>query len=673
MSRMTRVAAAMVALVAVTSLACRAEVIGPNLVQNPGFEELDDSGWPVGWRRMPTIYSVSEEVARGGERSLAWENDDPEAYPLCSTELDLARGHRYEYEVWVRTENLRGRPRGATVAVEWWAEDGGYIGGSYAAGVKGTSDWTLISAVTERIPEHAARITLICYVREGNIGRAWFDDCSVKLYRGPLVHSIATDLYRGLATGAEVQVRSGLNLVDYLYGPQDIVARLDVVAPDGTTVQTLGPRLASPTELRFCVPSATLPAGRYELVVEASTRDGELSNSVSTEMTRVDEMPHYRAWIDEHQRLILDGEPYFPLGTYWQRIGDNETSLVEEHLDIYEGSPFNCIMPYDSWDIDEAQLDMCHRRDIDVIFAVKNFYAGTHGIQTREEAREIIEEYVTRFRDHPAIMAWYINDELPAWYYDQLREHQLWLEELDPSRPTWSVTNKLAHMSEYLGTFDVIGTDPYPIPEQRPSKPLMWTRATVEGTLGLKPVWQVPQIFNKAAYHPDEAEKYRAPTLEEMRSMAWQCIAEGANGLVFYSFFDLWKVDRQGGDRFWRRWRDVTRMAAEIKRFEPVLLAVDPAMEPARVSAPTEFGWRVYGKDGRTYLVAVNADDRPVEATFMFRRPIARAEVLFRHPRVRVSGAEVHLGLDALEPTVIALTPGGGAEAWGSWKRSWRR
>jgi hypothetical protein len=670
---MIRTATLVLTLVLIASTACHAETIGPNLVRNPSFEQLGEHGWPVGWEKEPPVYSPTDEIARTGERCLKWQNDDPDRYVLLSQEVPAEPGRRYEFEVWVRTEDLQGGGSGATTCMQWSDADGDFLGGTWPAGVKGdTLEWTRIRAVSDRVPDDAATVTVLCYVRKDMTGTAWFDDCSVRQYRGPLLETMTTNLYRGRTTGGIVEVHAGVNLQDYDYAPRDVRATLAVRSADGNVVRTVRPDSRSVSELTFSFATRSLPMGEYDLVLQAGTADGELSGELTTQMRRTDHAPDYHAYIDEHQRLIVDGQPVFPLGTYWNRLPDYETSLVEQHLDIYADSAFNCLMPYDSWDIDEGQLDACHERGISVIFSVKSFYAGRHGLRTREDARQRIEEYVTRFGDHPAIIAWYINDELPLSMYDQLRAHQLWMEELDPTRPTWSVTHRIGQITEHLGTFDVIGTDPYPIPHRTVALPLRWTRRTVQDTLNLKPVWMVPQIFNWASYHRDETENYRPPTLEEMRSMAWQCIAGGANGLVFYSWMDLWRVEQRGGESFDERWAEVRQMAAEIDRFVPLLLSVEPAMQPRRVEAPETVGWRVYGQDRQTFLVAVNADREPVTATFEFPRTTAEHEVLFRSPRVEADGARVQVRLDALEPTVIALTPGGDVDGWADWRERWR-
>ena len=66
------------------------------------------------------------------------------------------------------------------------------------------------------------------------------------------------------------------------------------------------------------------------------------------------------AYIDEHNRLIFHGKPFFPLGMYW-------SSVNADHLNIYGQSAFNCLMPYDS--PNRKQMDLCHERGLKVIYS----------------------------------------------------------------------------------------------------------------------------------------------------------------------------------------------------------------------------------------------------------------------------------------------------------------
>ena len=58
--------------------------------------------------------------------------------------------------------------------------------------------------------------------------------------------------------------------------------------------------------------------------------------------------------------------------------------------------------------------------------------------------------------------------------------------------------------------------------------------------------------------------------MAQARSMAWQAIAGGANGIVFYSYFD---IQRNPDVPFAVEWDRLLEVATEIKAFVPVLLS----------------------------------------------------------------------------------------------------
>ncbi len=541
-----------------------------NLVANAGFET--DGSWSF---RAP-VYRLSTNAPRSGARCLQYVNTDPARYWLCSQRLDLKPGCRYEITAWVRTENIQGDDSGATLCVEWYDAANRFLGGCYPRGVKGTNrDWQLVRGLTGPVPTNAARCSVSCYVRKGMTGVAWFDDIRVTEIIPPAIEAMISDCYRDQTDGGVVHVHV-------------------VAGHPRATLELQAPGPVTATKTGFCLDTTSWKPGRYELTAIARDADGRELGRRSLTLTRVEKFPPRKAWIDRHRRLIVDGEPFFPLGTYWGGIKTNEMA-------IYARSPFNCIMPYA--DVGRAGLDLAHAHGIRVIYSVKDLYAGHRGIKTEEEARQRIARTVNALKDHPAIIAWYINDELPLTMLDTLTAHRQWLEELDPERPTWAVLYQYNQVREYLPTFDVIGTDPYPIPNSPPSKALEWARTTVAQTFGARAVWMVPQIFDWTSYK----KQGRPPTLAEMRCMAWSCIAAGANGLIFYSWFDLWRMDKT--TPFEQRWKDVTALAAEIREKIPILLSVEPT--PAlSVEAPESVAWRVFAKDGAVYVLCVNSDGK---------------------------------------------------------------
>ena len=98
----------------------------------------------------------------------------------------------------------------------------------------------------------------------------------------------------------------------------------------------------------------------------------------------------------------------------------------------------------------------------------------------------------------------------------------------------------LGSLRDYISTTDVIGTDDYTIRDGKPPQVAMGSAWQMDGirkqTDDAVPVWQVLQINNMKVYDKDCAHCI-TPTYAMERSITWQAIVRGANGVVYYSFF----------------------------------------------------------------------------------------------------------------------------------------
>ncbi len=598
----------------------------PNLAANPGFEEVEaGSSLPAQWRGSDQVYMRDITVARSGNASLKFQNADAGRYVLCTQPIELEAGARYELSAWVKTENIVGNESGATLCIEYKDAEGKYLGGAYPSGVTGTRDWTLVQGLTPRIPEDkAGSCSLACYVRKGMTGTAWWDDISVRRFReAPLSAVLKSPNYRDEITRGgprDVLVFVELNLQDYELEPEDVAVHYAVYPENGDSPLLSG-QMPPLTATTFDIPLRARKfkpgVNRVEVVLLEKSSDEALATE-TLHVTRNDERVTRAVDIDEHKRVLVDGRPFFPLGMYWSGID-------QEQLDVYADSAFNCLMPYGM--PTQEQMDMVQAKGLKVIYSVKDIYHGSSycpkAITSREDETAFIQGKVEAFRDHPALLAWYINDEMPSSMLDRLTERKVLLEQLDPDHPTWVVLYQVDELRRYLPSFHVIGTDPYPIPTRPVALAGQWTRKTVDGVHGARPVWMVPQVFNWANYKKtaDEKAQHRAPTLEEMRSMAWQCIAEGANGLVFYSWFDLRKDPTTPFEEQWAR---VKQVASGIAPLAPVLLSVEevPAIETSE--APW-LNWTAKKYERIVYLIAVNNEPEKHVATFNLSRKIRKA------------------------------------------------
>ncbi|MDO4575425.1 MAG: hypothetical protein Q4D98_09470 [Planctomycetia bacterium] len=582
-----------------------------NPVRNASFEVLSARSFPEEWSGNTKVYSVDTEVARTGKHSLKWSENDPERYCLCSQHADVKPGKSYIVSAWVKTQDVKNGQ--ATLCMEWSDTQGKWLGGAYAHGCTGTNDWTRIETLAD-VPAEAGRCSITCYGKQATVGTAWFDDVEIREYFPSLFQAIVTDRYRNQTLGGEVRVCVGVNVRRYTSFSADKIV-LHVRQGD-RKITTAQPVKLENGVVEFQLDTTPLAVGEYTLSCEAKNPERDRMETISISMKKLEKFPERKAYIDEHRRLILDGKPFFPLGLYFHYP-------QAEDIDRLAASKFNCIMPYPAlrWET----LDQLYAKGIRTIYSVKDYYAGLH-VKTDAEGIERTKAKVAEMKSHPGIMAWYINDELPLTMLAELSARRDLMESLDPGRPTWAVLYQINQMRSYLPTFDIAGTDPYPIPGKPIGMAWDWSRRTNEAGFGLRAVWQVPQIFNWGNYRKTAAEKAasKAPTYEEMRAMVWMNIAGGANGIICYSYYDLFRNDVQKEDdaatqqaKFEKRWGEVSQIAEEVSEKIPVLLSVEKplALVPAEDSSP-DVAWRTYAMDGTTYLLVVNTVREPRKAVF---------------------------------------------------------
>jgi hypothetical protein len=646
-------------LFAAASAGAQDAVISANLAANPSFEQAAaEARLPEAWSGDTAVYSVGRDVVHSGSVALKYVNADANRYRLAGQKLDLKPGWKYRISVWVKTEGLEGKESGATICLEWRGKDGKFMGGLYPSGVKGTTDWTHVEGAT-RIPEGATAFSLACYVRNKMTGTAWFDDVEVvRVADQPLQSVLVEPAYRGRITAEgpkTIRVHLGLNLADYeSLKPDELSVATQLTNASGQTVSFKGDPASEPVvekgvfakgaEAELSYPADALPAGQYQLTVRLLGPDAKEMQAISHAIVRTPDDFRPRCAIDSHRRVILDGKPFFPLGMYWGGIKEDE-------LKVFAASKFNCLMAYGS--PSREQMDLAERYGIKVIYSIKDWYFGHGGC--RKDIRSIadeepkIRERVREFRNHPALLAWYLNDELPQSFMEQLNAHQRFVAEEDPDHPTWVVLYQYREVGDYIHSFDAIGTDPYPIGRRPASEAGMWTAETRRQVRDSKPVWQVPQVFNWANYHKDDAKpEYRTPTLDEMRSMAWQCITEGANGLVFYSWFDIRRNPDVPFDTQWERLRTI---AEEIDRFAPILLSADP-VPMLTVEAPAWLHWTARVRDGKLYVFAVNDGDGEGKVRFKFPAAPKAVRAVLDGRSIAVAGDTLE---DELKPLALAV------------------
>ena len=116
----------------------------------------------------------------------------------------------------------------------------------------------------------------------------------------------------------------------------------------------------------------------------------------------------------------------------------------------------------------------------------------------------------------------------------------------------------------------------------------------------------------------------REPTAAEQVAESYGSAVAGASGLIYFM-----------GDPAERgHWLQMQQLNAEFAALESVLLSATPAPEARCSSGAIRFATRRVGSD--VYLIAVNLEDSPVEATFaMAGVDSEEAAVLFEERMAR--------------------------------------
>lgn len=583
---------------------CAAE---ESLLKNAGFETPNaKGGGAANWSLYGNgMWNVKRGEGRNGTSALICSDVGKGGWTTQWVEVEP--GRPYRVEGWVRTEGVEGR--GVCIDFSWHDAYGTRIGTAVTQPrVMGTTAWTKVS-LEAFVPPAAAKRCLIGTPATGNKkGKAWFDDLRIVPVNLPPIGEFISNAYRNRAAEGPVTFHVALNAKRDEIAAKGYHGRFVLATGQGRPATA---NADDPSELSATVEALALPLGESKVTFELLDGSGKKVADKSLTFTRTAKPETKGVRIDSRGIAHIDGKPFFPLGMFMHSI-DKATA------DRYSTGPFNCCMPYSA--PTRADMDYAHSKGLKVFYAMNSCYSGLAWATDRGITNETIEiEYISRrvreFRDHPALLAWYINDELGLDWLKRLVAHRDLCERLDPNHPTWVAHYMVEDIRGHLPSFDVIGSDPYPICQTGDppiSQVMEHTRITRKGVFGARAMWQIPQSFDWGGYRVKDKDKTRPPTFDEMRNMAWQFVAEGANGLVFYSY-DSWERMK------WRTppeqmWNSVCRIGEEVREKFPVFLSDEPA--PAVSLVTKDASVRAWRKDGAVWLLAVNPTYRPKVVEF---------------------------------------------------------
>ena len=352
--------------------------------------------------------------------------------------------------------------------------------------------------------------------------------------------------------------------------------------------------------------------------------------------------------------LIVNRRQFFPFGFYC--YSPVYPTLPEE--EVVKG--FNVISPYqkilpETLSERKAYMDRCAQLGMKVHYNLLSLSGGggvgskIEGITEEEKRKRLISE-IEMFRDHPALLGWYISDEPNGNKIapETIEEIYSAVKLNDPWHPvSILITAPFLASKKYVNGADIIMADPYPLPDLPVSFVGNVTGQLKEEYMGKRPVWIVPQAFGGGELWS------REPTAQEIRSMTWQAIIKGATGIQYFV--------RQGLNYFPKSvstWAECGRIAMEVAELTPWLLS-----DEETIPVETYFDNIIISSKyhaGKLLVMAVNKTNEPVAATIRIKGPYnTKALVIFENRTLPVNNGVIsdHLSPYGSQVYMINIKP----------------
>ena len=578
------------------ALVIRLAPVAEAALVNPDFETFKENGKPEGWY-VPQKFRVMRGEGSNGSTGLVYENpDDPNFYQVPSQRFVVEPGGVYRFGAWVKVDRISGKG-GVGIVFGWYGANGKWIGESQTLLLRQATDgWVKLDGVTRAVATNAVTGTIGFVVQRGVMGHIRFDRAYVERHvRRPVV-GVYCSAYRSEASEGSVAFAAALTPEAFGAAPDKVDVRFEVKGADGSAFSVTGMRPAA-DEARAAIRVDRFALGTNEVtcVIAARGHTGGVNGGrevgrATTRFVRTAAPAPRKVWIDRHGRTMVDGKPFFPLGMYTGRMG-------AEHLARYADSAFNCLMQYGS--PTAAEMKAFRDAGLKVIYDIASQYGA------KDAGTNHVRHAIRKFGVDPSLLAWYLYDEQPTSKIPVLEARQRLVESLDPDHPTWCAQDIFSETRHYIGACDVFGGDPYPVSTRPVSVATDAIREETKGLMGMRPIWQVVQAFGWNWIRDTQADRQRRPTEAEIRNMAWQAIAGGARGLIFYSYSHYCR-DMPRREPVEVLWPEMKRIAAEIRGHESVLLAAETSpISDAELSAGvTGRRWRT--SDGETWRLLVN-------------------------------------------------------------------
>lgn len=352
------------------------------------------------------------------------------------------------------------------------------------------------------------------------------------------------------------------------------------------------------------VPISTLPEGKtpFKYTVES---DGASINGT----VELKKLPYKFNAVQVDLKtggVITRGLPLIPYGFFCY---SPVQPMIEEE-EVVRG--FNMLSPYQSiprTDLKMRKVYMDRAAELGMkvnynLLSVATAGTGYDRSQDSTKRVEMLRREVEAFKDHPALLSWYLADEPDGRNTSPETLKQLYdiVKSIDPHHPVSMVFMHFGSERKYADSYDISMGDLYPVPRSPVAGVSKFQKAMTNSLVLKKGVWLVPQSFGGNEWWT------REPTAGEIRASVYMGLLNGSTGFQYFI-----RHGQNGFPKSTTSWGEASAIALEVAEMTPYILSGQPA--PNVTVSDTMVDVRAWTRGKNLIIAAVNKENKPKDMT----------------------------------------------------------
>ena len=626
-------------------------IICLNILKNPSFEEVDSNNKAKYWDSYNNYeYDLSSDCY-SGEKALHWKPKKNQVI-IIRQFIDLVKDFRYRICFHYKLKNIYGK--GFHSYVENRRKNENEKNEEhYFNYINGTNDWKEECIIMGKVQKPNGNDSYIfgvyTHTQENNENSEVFvDDVSLSLMPEMFQITINNDrdeVYDNLNIVYQINTTKGNYLNHTL---NDWIITTKIKDDNNNTIYE-----NKINKIDSSLFTNTINIQQYNLIDNKIYQIEAILNSKKDDIEDIWSYPFKKikqikreVTFDKYGRMFINNELFFPFGIFASTIQEHDLiELNKTHL--------NFIMPYQSQNITKEVMDMIYTKlkgRLRVMYSLYKLYDVKPYTQLCEEENyKNVVAKINEFKNHPALFAWYINDEIPEKFNKYLRNITLAIHELDPNHPSATVICYVNEIKTFINTTDLLSLDKYPL-NQSPIRTVFEQESQAfNDLLYSRPSWPVIQIYDQKQ-HKKELESY-PPSLQEMINMSWQAFISGAKGIMYYSYSYLVYADYNKYSPFEERWRDVIELTDGIWKYKDIILSIENINKVEYIENPN-VKFKQWKYNGINYIVIVNLErfKETFQINILNENPITKE---FGLGNITQSGSNINISLEPIDVIMI--------------------